>query len=85
MGERNNLLIRARFNAGLSQEALAVQAKIAPLTLRRLEKDKGQRPHPQTAKAIADALNEAFGTTTVLRPTDLFPLGDIPDEEGLAS
>lgn len=79
MAEPNTLLIRARFNAGLSQEALAANAGIAPLTLRRLEKDKGLRPHATTAKALADAITGALNDGVVYRPTDLFPLDDLDD------
>lgn len=62
----NLLLKRARFNAGLSPEALAKAVGVSPQTIRNIE--DGSRPHPATAKKIADHFE--------VQPTDLFPLGD---------
>lgn len=71
----STILKRTRFNAGLSPEALAKTVGVSPQTIRNIE-DGGQ-PHPATAKKIADH----FG----LKPTDLFPLGDLePDTKDAA-
>jgi transcriptional regulator with XRE-family HTH domain len=45
-----------RRNAGLSQDALAMRAHVAPNTVLRIERDRGYRPHPATCKRLADAL-----------------------------
>ena len=44
-----------RVNAGLSQEALARQARVAVHTILRIEQG-GRHPHPATRKRIADVL-----------------------------
>lgn len=59
---RNILLIRARFNAGLTQKQLAERAEVSERTIQNLE--GGSRPEAPTAKAVADVFE--------LRPTDLF-------------
>jgi predicted ATPase/transcriptional regulator with XRE-family HTH domain len=47
-------VLRAR--AGLTQEALAERAGLGVATLKALEGDQRQRPHPQTLALLADAL-----------------------------
>jgi DNA-binding XRE family transcriptional regulator len=68
--ERNVLLVRARFNAGLTQTALARKAKVHVRTIQNLE--RGAHPEAPTAKRVADV----FG----LQATDLFPLDLLASE-----
>jgi len=50
------VLRRYRVAAGLTQEALAERAGLGAATLKALERDRRQRPHPQTLTRLADAL-----------------------------
>jgi transcriptional regulator with XRE-family HTH domain len=50
------LLRSLRARAGLSQEALAERAGLGVATLKALEHDQRQRPHPNTLAQLADAL-----------------------------
>jgi predicted ATPase/transcriptional regulator with XRE-family HTH domain len=45
-----------RARAGLTQEALAERAGLGVATLKALERDQRQRPHPRTVAQLADAL-----------------------------
>src|SRR5262249_45991722 len=45
-----------RTRAGLSREALAERAGVGVATLKALERDERQRPHPHTLAALASAL-----------------------------
>jgi len=65
----NQVLTRARFNAGLSVRDLAKRAGCTHQTLYDLEADSGRRVRPATAKRIADVLG--------LKPTDLFVVDDL--------
>lgn len=49
-------LVRLRYEAGLSQEALAHHAGLTQPTIRRIESGR-TRPTPKTLRAIADALH----------------------------
>jgi DNA-binding XRE family transcriptional regulator len=66
----SKLLVRARWNAGLSQEALAEKVGISAETIRRIE--NGSRPQPATAKKLADYFE--------VKPTDLFDIERASDE-----
>ena len=46
----------SRARAGLAQEALAVRAGLGIATIKALERDQRQRPHPHTVALLADAL-----------------------------
>jgi predicted ATPase len=48
-----------RVRAGLTQEALAARAGLGVATLKALERDQRQRPHPNTVALLANALELA--------------------------
>ena len=50
------LFQRYRLRAGLSQEALAERAGLAPSAISALERGSRRRPHPRTLQALAHAL-----------------------------
>ena len=50
------LLRRLRIGAGLSQEELAGRSGLAERTIARLEQGRSQRPHPGSARRLAQAL-----------------------------
>src|SRR5215472_6060796 len=50
------LLRRLRIGAGLSQEELARRSGLAERTIARLEQGRSQRPHPESARRLARAL-----------------------------
>lgn len=62
-GPPNEALVAARWDGGLSQDALAKKARVTLRTVQRLE--RGYKPQPATAKAVADVLG--------LKPSDLWP------------
>ena len=51
------LLRRLRIGAGLSQEELAGRSGLAERTIARLEQGRSQRPHPGSARRLAQALD----------------------------
>jgi len=60
----NEVMRRARLNAGFTKRGLAREAKVGVETVRRLEAGKGARP--SNAKRVADAIG--------LQVTDLMPV-----------
>lgn len=50
------LLRRLRIGAGLSQEELATRSGLAGRTIARIEQGHSQRPHPESARRLAEAL-----------------------------
>ncbi|HXS62582.1 MAG TPA: tetratricopeptide repeat protein [Streptosporangiaceae bacterium] len=50
------LLRKLRIGAGLSQEELARRSGLAERTIARLERGRSQRPHPESARRLARAL-----------------------------
>ncbi|HYW90609.1 MAG TPA: tetratricopeptide repeat protein [Chloroflexota bacterium] len=55
-----------RTRAGLSQEALASRAGLGVATLKALERDQRQRPHPRTVALLAEALGLAVTERAIL-------------------
>jgi transcriptional regulator with XRE-family HTH domain len=63
------LLRRHREAAGLSQEELAERAGLTANSVSALERGERRRPHPQTVRALAEALPRGpLGRATVGGP-----------------
>ncbi len=71
LGPRPERLARLRRAQGLSLRALAAAAGVSVATVNRIERGLA-RPHPKTAKAIADVLDR--------RTTDVVELNGDDDE-----
>ncbi len=59
-------LRQLREAAGLTQEELALRAKLSSDAVSKLERGQRRRPHPHTVRALADALNLAEGERNAL-------------------
>ncbi len=84
-------IARHRAEAGLSQEALAAQAKVTGSTILRLERGEFARPDPEKLERIARALDfdaEDLFALAGYTPSDGLPTlgpylrtkGELPDE-----
>jgi transcriptional regulator with XRE-family HTH domain len=76
-------LRRLREAAGLTQEELALRARLSPRAISALERGERQRPYPHTVRSLADALGLSKEERSSLMAT--LPRGDAAAPAKLAT